>query len=195
MFIQSVLESEGYPGYVDHPHDTGGETLAGISRKWNPDWPGWQMVDEAKLLSGFPGNLESYPLLRGLVEDFYSRKYWDALRSDSLWSMSEMVTMEILDAAVNHGTRTAIRMLQRSLNVRNKMGSWWPDIVSDGRMGSKTLGALSSSLASTGVKRTLLGFVIVRGSKYLQIAERNESQESFIDGWLDRLQIEINPRR
>ena len=35
-------------GYVNDPSDAGGETYLGISRKANPYWKGWEMVDTIK---------------------------------------------------------------------------------------------------------------------------------------------------
>lgn len=32
-------------GYVNDKDDAGGETYRGISRKYNPTWQGWTMID------------------------------------------------------------------------------------------------------------------------------------------------------
>src|SRR6478736_3168268 len=41
-----LIENEG--GWNNDPTDKGKETYMGISRKHNPDWFGWQYVDEVK---------------------------------------------------------------------------------------------------------------------------------------------------
>ena len=35
-------------GYVNDKDDAGGETYRGISRKYNPTWQGWNMIDQYK---------------------------------------------------------------------------------------------------------------------------------------------------
>ena len=35
-------------GWVNDPNDIGGETYRGISRKFNPKWNGWSVIDEMK---------------------------------------------------------------------------------------------------------------------------------------------------
>lgn len=35
-------------GYVNDKDDAGGETYRGISRKYNPTWQGWTMIDSYK---------------------------------------------------------------------------------------------------------------------------------------------------
>ena len=41
-----TMGSEGE--YQNDPIDPGGETWCGISRRANPDWPGWSIVDRIK---------------------------------------------------------------------------------------------------------------------------------------------------
>ena len=55
--LTETLRHEG--GYVNDPKDPGGETYKGISRKNHPDWEGWNIIDEKKILSSFPINLDS----------------------------------------------------------------------------------------------------------------------------------------
>lgn len=44
--LDKVLSREG--GYINDPDDKGGETYKGISRKYNPDWKGWRIIDNTK---------------------------------------------------------------------------------------------------------------------------------------------------
>ena len=48
---------------------------------------------------------------------------------------------ELFDTAVNQGTDQAATFLQRALNVLNKEGSWYPDVMADGCIGPMTLAA------------------------------------------------------
>jgi lysozyme family protein len=58
----------------------------------------------------------------------YRRDYWDRVRGDAF---PESVAAQLFDAAVNHGTGAAIKMLQRAAGVAD-----------DGAIGPMTLGAV-----------------------------------------------------
>ena len=44
--LKRTAKYEG--GYVNDPADAGGETYKGISRRANPKWDGWQLIDAHK---------------------------------------------------------------------------------------------------------------------------------------------------
>ena len=44
--LEHTLKREGC--YANHGKDRGKETYKGISRKYHPKWPGWELIDEAK---------------------------------------------------------------------------------------------------------------------------------------------------
>ena len=44
--FDKVVLAEG--GYVNDKDDNCGETYLGISRKFNPNWKGWTIVDQVK---------------------------------------------------------------------------------------------------------------------------------------------------
>jgi lysozyme family protein len=93
--FEQVVGHEG--GYVDHPSDPGGETRFGISKRAYPGEDIASMtLDRARLL--------------------YRRDYWYPIRGDAL---PEAVAIQVFDAAVNHGVRTAVRMMQRALGVED----------------------------------------------------------------------------
>lgn len=93
--FEQVIGHEG--GYVDHPDDPGGATKFGISRRAYPGEDIASMtLDRARLL--------------------YRRDYWYPIRGDAL---PEAVAIQVFDAAVNHGVRQAVRMMQRALGVED----------------------------------------------------------------------------
>jgi len=103
--ISLMLVHEG--GYTKGlQNDSGGETYKGISRNNWPNWAGWQLVDNAKSQSNFPGSLEEDSHLQGLVLDFYHQNFW---RFDEL--EDQLLANCVLDAAVNMGLGTARQML------------------------------------------------------------------------------------
>lgn len=91
--FEVVVGLEG--GYVNDPHDPGGETKFGITRRQYPheDIAGLT-IDRAK--------------------EIYRRDYWQAVHGDDLpWPLALLV----FDGAVNQGVGGAIRSLQRTLGV------------------------------------------------------------------------------
>lgn len=117
-------------GYVNDPRDPGGETYKGVSRKSNPGWGGWPIVDAAKNNAGFPSGLDRIDALQQQVMSFYESNYWQAASCDR---MPPKIGVAVFDAAVNHGPKTAIKLLQRALKVAD-----------DGEYGRITHGTLTS---------------------------------------------------
>lgn len=93
LAFDRTLGHEG--GYVNNPDDPGGETKYGISKRANPD------VDVRNLTLA-------------QAQWIYRQRYWLPLHADA---MPESAAIQVFDAAVNHGIKPAIRMLQRALGV------------------------------------------------------------------------------
>lgn len=110
--IKWVLENEG--GYVDDQHDTGGETMYGITR----------VVARA---NGYTGPMRDMPL--DVAKEIYRKKYWQS------WMECAPMPLcfELLDTAINSGPTTAAKLLQRALGV-----------VDDGVVGPKTRAAVTA---------------------------------------------------
>lgn len=89
----AVLGHEG--GYVNDPHDPGGETKFGISKRSYP------AEDIARL------TIER-------AQAIYRRDYWDSCRCGE---MSWPVALVVFDCAVNQGQLRARRFLQLALRV------------------------------------------------------------------------------
>lgn len=99
-------------GYVNDPKDAGGETYNGISRRANPTWAGWRVVDEMKRKSNFPKNLrERKSILDDLEFSLYKTNYWDPVWGDKL--RVQTVANDMYDTAVNMGVATSIKLSQR----------------------------------------------------------------------------------
>jgi lysozyme family protein len=91
--FEVVIGHEG--GYVDHPNDPGGRTKFGISQRAYP-------------------NLDIPNLTLDQAKAIYRRDYWDKVRGDEL---PDAVALQVFDAAVNQGVRSAIRMLQSAVGA------------------------------------------------------------------------------
>lgn len=91
--VTLTLSHEG--GYVNDPHDPGGETNYGISKRAYPHEDIRHLTPER-------------------AQSLYHRDYWIAVRGDDL---PPALAMQVFDMAVNAGVGTAIRLLQSTLRV------------------------------------------------------------------------------
>lgn len=105
-----LLGEEG--GYSNNPNDPGGETCWGITRR-------------VAIQEGYTGDMHILP--RDFAKGIYQRRYWDAVKADSL---PDDMRFAVFDAAVNSGVEQAVKWLQRAV-----------DVGEDGDLGAMTLQA------------------------------------------------------
>lgn len=91
--VQIIFELEG--GYVNDPHDRGGETKWGISKRQYP-------------------TLDIANLTKAGAADIYLRDYWVPTRCDEL---PAHLRLPVFDCAVNQGVETAAKILQGLVGV------------------------------------------------------------------------------
>lgn len=169
-FLKSLphtLKNEGL--YVNDPNDSGGETFRGVSRKNNPQWAGWAIVDSMKQEKNFPQNLTANTELGVLVATLYRAKYWDKIRGNEI--SNQVVADTIFDFAVNAGSRTSVKLAQIIVGVKV-----------DGVLGSKTLLAINSQ----DEKVFIPTFAITKIARYVQICGKRPSNRKYFYGWVRR---------
>lgn len=149
-------------GYVNDPLDKGGETKYGISKR------------------AFP-HVDIKNLTLSHAKAIYKVNYWNRLSLDNIDDPS--IKTELFDTAVNMGTGIASRMLQRALNLMNRNGRNFKDLVVDGAIGKKTVAAYQVADKKVLLK-VLNGLQFMR---YTQIVERDPTQERFFNGWMLRV--------
>lgn len=173
-----TFEHEG--GYVDNPADKGGETIYGISRRYHPDWIGWQTVDFVKqFVTSEEGSKEFARDLTHFLKDnevihrqkkeFYKDFVWNIMLLNEL--KEQKIANAMFDAGVNHDCRDATRMAQRVANV-----------AADGIMGSITIGAINEM----SLKMFLNNFTKIRKDYYNRLVKKDPSLLIFLGGWLKR---------
>ena len=155
-----VIGNEG--GYVNDSLDRGGETKYGISKKSYPN------VDIKSL------SLEE-------AKNLYYVGYWNTKRGN-LSFLPDAVAIELFDTSVNMGSDTARRMLQKSLNLLNRVETRYDDLKVDGWLGSTTFKAVAL-VNEDELLKVLNG---LQFNRYLEIVENNHSQERFFAGWIKR---------
>lgn len=110
--MTALLKYEG--GFSNHPLDTGGMTMLGVTQRVWEEWVG-HPVDEKEMRSLTPEK----------VAPMYKQKYWDKIRGDDLPSG---VDLAVFDCCVNSGPGRAAKLLQRVLGL-----------TEDGAIGPNTL--------------------------------------------------------
>lgn len=168
--LAATLKAEGK--YSNDPADSGGPTKYGIT----------QAVARR---FGYAGQMQEYP--QEEAERVYKLQYWDTLQLDEVDAISEDIAQELFDTGVNMGIGRAGMFLQRSLNVLNREQADYPDLTVDGIVGPATIQSLRSFIARRKAQGELVLMRALDGlqrATYIEIAERNKTQESFVFGWL-----------
>jgi len=159
--IKIVLGNEG--GYVDHKNDRGGATNYGVTQKTYDDF--------CKMTGRHKKPVKSISMEE--VELIYSTYWKDAHCS----YMPEPLDCQIFDAAINHGPKRAIKILQRALGVAD-----------DGICGKQTLGAVHEEVVIGGIDSLCHQYLNERAAFYDQIIENDPSQAVFAKGWVNRVE-------
>lgn len=168
--IEALIDREG--GYVNHPADRGGPTKFGIT-------------EQNARAFGYDGPMRDMP--RDTARHIYRARYWKQPRLDEVFLVYPRVAAEMFDTGVNMGPAVAARMLQRALNLLNRDGSDYPDIGVDGATGAITLHALNGYRARRGAGGEVVLLIALnaqQGCRYMDLAEKDPSQEAFLNGWL-----------
>lgn len=148
------------------------------------DATAWGITEAVARAFGYAGAMRD--LSREQAASIYRHRYVMQPRLDQLEPIDSALAGRLFDIGVNCGASVGIRFLQRALNVLNRGGALFPDIAVDGGLGAVTLAALRAFIAARGDdgRRVLLGMVAAQHSvRYVEIAERNASQEAFEFGW------------
>ncbi len=164
-----MRKKEGY--YSNLSSDLGGETYAGISRKWNPTFAGWKIIDAAKPLKR--NQKVNSAELEVLIANFYTR-YWKAIAGSEI--KSQAIADIFFDFNVLSGS--AVLVMQRTLN--QKFGK---KLLEDNQIGPNTI------LAINQVSPTLLHQAYKQGRElfHRQRVAENPSQAVNLPGWLNRI--------
>lgn len=168
--IEATLGHEG--GYSNHPDDTGGETMWGITAR----------VARA---NGYGGAMKSLP--RETAKAIYRKEYAVKPGFAALADIMPAVAAELFDTGVNMGPAVPSMWLQRCLNALNNQGKLYADIAVDGAIGVGTLRAAKAYRTVRGAEGEavlLKALNALQGARYVDLAEKRGANESFLYGWL-----------
>jgi len=191
--LKRVLEYEG--AYSSHPRDKGGETYKGISRKYHPEWRGWNIIDIAKKKDGLKalqrGDIsevlgESWQKkLENFVSIFYKKEFWDKTNCDEVDNISEELGLYLFDSAVLLGRSKAVKLLQEAINEVIVEHLFSIDtLLVDGYFGSKTLSAVKN--LSKYADEIIDKFAKLRVLKHVSTVKHYPRQIVFLEGWIKR---------
>lgn len=155
--FEAVIKSEG--GYVNDPHDHGGETNLGVTKGAWSEYLGRSINDG-----------EMRALTKDVVKPFYKSRYWDKVHGDELPAGLDYA---VFDFAVNAGPGRAAKFLQTAVGV-----------TADGAIGPGTMAAV----AAADPKQAMAAFSKAKTDFYHGLVERNATQEKFLKGWLARVE-------
>jgi len=156
--FEKMLKDEGGFQLTDIPGDRGGQTYAGIARKPNPGWAGWQFIDRKDFGSATP-----------LVREFYKSNFWDRVRGDDI--TNQAIAETIFNFAVNTGVGVASKLAQLIVGT-----------TPDGAIGAKTLERLNICTA----EKFLPAYTLAKIQRYVNICMKDRSQSKFLLGWTRR---------
>lgn len=165
-------------GLVDDPRDSGGATYVGLTapalvgidengdgrKDFDLDGDGDVDADDIRLLAKLP-RVES----DAKVAAFYNRT-WTRVGFGLPWPASLLA----FDAAVHHGPRPGIMLLQRALSV-----------TADGLIGGITLRAARFATAPDLAR----AYQAERNDLFRRICNRRAKDRAFLLGWLNRVAL------
>lgn len=156
--LDKTIINEG--GYLLHQveGDLGGQTYAGISRRYHPSWSGWKLVEAQQQAE-----------LKQAVHQFYRSHFWQKIMGDDIEHQQSAELM--FDFCVNAGCTIGVKLAQVVLGTN-----------ADGIMGKLTLVAINQVQAEEFKTKYVLAMIM----RYTEIVNRNPEQKKFLLGWLNR---------
>lgn len=193
-YIRCLLFTMAAEGaYSYRQADTGLQTYKGISRKWNPKWIGWVIVDKA---------LEKYPELKipykkppasihklnfelnvneeleYLIYDFYYENYYTKCGA---WNIGGKLAVVLFDMAVLSGYKRSGKTLQKMCNIWFKT-----NLIIDSQVGATTIKVLNEVIKGKGLD-IVVDKLIYEYQDNLTEASKLEDNAKFLQGWMNRI--------
>ncbi|MBS7669319.1 glycoside hydrolase family 108 protein [Croceicoccus gelatinilyticus] len=174
MTIEDMIEKTiGHEGeYSNHPNDTGGETMWGITKR----------VARA---NGYNGPMDALP--RSEAVRIYRTEYAIKPGFAAIAAVSPAIGAELFDTGVNMHPHHPSLWLQECLNAFNNEGRHYADVVEDGNIGPRTVAALRAFLVRRphdGEEVMVKALNCKQGARYLDLARARQKNEAFVYGWM-----------
>lgn len=167
--LDLILQWEGV--YDNDPDDSGGETCFGITRKFQPDWLGWDVVADLKAAQVPKDAWPQQARLMGAVRLYYAA-LWQKHRMDEYPAEIRGI---VFGGIVNQGPRV-VKWVQESLRELSQ------PVEADGVLGPQTIAAFGK-VSSAALKEKVWG---KRVQAYIVAANKGNNGK-YLLGWLNRL--------
>ena len=166
--MKVVFANEG--GYSNHSNDPGGKTNMGITEATLKQANKYGITDIKDVKK----------LTHSVCEDIYFQMYWTPCKAES---MADGVSLIHFDCAVNCGTNTAAKLLQRTINRILNANV----LTVDGIIGKNTLAYLDK-VSKADANKCALVYCTIRDEYYKRLAATKSKLKVFLKGWLNRVQ-------
>lgn len=172
--IAEIIKKEG--GYVNHPNDKGGPTNYGITAIAYAEYfkrpaAAGALIPKKTIIA------EIKAITPELAEKIYLTLYYIRPKIDAL---PDMIRPFVLDTAVNHGPRGAVKILQQSL-----INAGYSHDIPDGIIGERTIKAATKAIDNLG-KNFIIYLIEARITAYKAIIAKDPTQAVFEEGWIAR---------
>jgi len=177
VFEGKVLEND--------PDDPGGITCCGITKRYQPNWSGWNLIDLNRINdSNYKKELlkDDGPVMEA-VFDYYYNQIWKKYNLDKY---HQELSFEIFDQTINPGPGGMGKNLQRCLNSFNWQNKYGEDLIVDGSVGPKTLSRLDQIVNDNRTMNLVYALNCMQGNYYVEVTERNKNQRKYFAGWMTR---------
>lgn len=174
--IKHTVAVEG--GYVNDPNDSGGATKHGVTERKARQY-------------GYTGDMRDLPV--DFAYAIAAHEFWYGAKMDKVAEISWEVAEEMFDTGYNAGPGGAWKIAQRMLNLMNRQGADWADVVVDGAPGPKTFAALQAAVKRRGPLHVFKCFNAGQCAFYIELAERRPKDQNFFNGWISA-RVEVSPK-
>jgi hypothetical protein len=179
-----IREWEG--NYVNHPNDKGGKTYGGITKRYNPDWVGWKYIDNKSLQRH-----DKVEEAEHWVMDFYLT-IW--VKEGFYLLRDQTLANALFDLRVHTSKRSTINIINRTLNLMkldniiHMDGEWVAQLELIDKWYEYNLPPAYNDVNYDNVTdHFLLNLKQLRMNHYVNIVNRDSTQQVFMKGWMRRL--------
>lgn len=169
-------------GYVNNPNDKGGETYAGIARKFHPTWSGWAYIDEIKKTNPVIKTNTKFPAIQDKVDKFYLLGLWEPNNFSKIENQG--IADILFDWYVNSGSNAANtkgaetygvdEILNRDFGFKLPLDSKFDDLT------IKAINAVDPAKLYNTIKEERKKF-------YQTLVAKDPTQQTFLKGWMNRI--------
>ena len=166
-----LLQQEGGDKFTNDPNDAGGATKFGVSLTF---------LQSIHIDENHDGRVDILDI-EGLDKDEATDIYWNNFWKSYYDKMPEGIGEKMFDVAVNTGLVRSNMFLQQALN---KLGS---NIKVDGLIGNGTITETTKYKPDD----ILNAYIDAQKAFYMDIVQKNPTQEKFLNGWINRANFKI----